>query len=125
MPVFTILFFIFTLCNSGIPLSLNFLGEFMALAGMYQRNPIVAIIGATGIVFSACYSIYLYNRISYGVFSPHLKPLKDVSRREYMILIFLLIPIIILGIYPNIVLDALYSSVTGLLYETPLSPFSK
>jgi NADH-ubiquinone oxidoreductase chain 4 len=117
MPIFTILFFIFTLCNSGIPLSLNFLGEFMALAGMFQRNPIVAIIGATGIVFSACYSIYLYNRISYGVFSPHLKPLKDVSRREYMILISLLIPTIILGIYPNIVLDALHSSVTGLLYK--------
>ncbi len=62
VPVFIILFFIFTLCNSGIPLSLNFLGEFMSLAGLFQRNPIVAIIGATSIVFSACYSIYLYNR---------------------------------------------------------------
>lgn len=122
MPVFTILFFIFTLCNSGIPLSLNFLGEFMSLAGMFQRNPIVAILAATSIVFSGCYSIYLYNRISYGVFSPHLKPIKDVSRREYMILISLLIPTILLGIYPNIVLEALHLSVTGLLFETPLSP---
>jgi NADH-ubiquinone oxidoreductase chain 4 len=94
----------------------------MSLAGMFQRNPIVAIIGATSIVFSACYSIYLYNRISYGVFSPHLKPLKDVTRREYMILISLLIPTILLGIYPNIVLDALHSSVTGLLYDAPFSP---
>jgi hypothetical protein len=57
------------------------------------------------------------------VFSPHLKPLKDISRREYMILIFLLIPTIILGVYSNIVLDALHLSVTGLLYETLLSPF--
>jgi len=87
MPLFSILFFIFTLCKSpqsgGIPLSLNFLGEFMSLAGIFQRNPIVGIIGATGIVFSACYSIYQYNRISYGVFSPHLKPIKDVNRREF------------------------------------------
>src|ERR1700760_3701844 len=116
MPVFTILFFIFTLCNSGIPLSLNFLGEFMALAGIFQRNSIVAIIGATGIVFSACYSIYLYNRISYGAYSPHLKPYKDVSRREFILLITLLIPTIILGIFPNIILDSLHVSVSTLLF---------
>jgi NADH-ubiquinone oxidoreductase chain 4 len=116
MPVFTILFFIFTLCNSGIPLSLNFLGEFMSLAGMFQRNPIVGILGATGIVFSACYSIYLYNRISYGAFSPHLKPIKDVNRREFMILISLLIPTILLGIFPNIILDSLHVSVSTLLF---------
>ena len=101
---------------SGIPLSLNFLGEFMSLSGMFQRNPIVAIIGATGIVFSGCYSIYLYNRISYGAYSPHLKPYKDVSRREFILLITLLIPTIILGIFPNIVLESLHISVSTLLF---------
>jgi NADH-ubiquinone oxidoreductase chain 4 len=116
MPVFTILFFIFTLCNSGIPLSLNFLGEFMSLAGIFQRNPIVSIIGATGIVFSGCYSIYLYNRISYGAYSPHLKPYKDVSKREFILLLTLLIPTIILGIFPNIILDSLHVSVSTLLF---------
>ena len=117
MPIFTILFFIFTLCNAGIPFSLNFLGEFMSLAGMYLRNPIIAIIGATGIFFSACYSIYLFNRISYGSYSPHLKPLKDLNRREFILLLTLLVPTIILGIYPNVVLDALHSSVTSLLFN--------
>lgn len=91
----------------------------MALAGMFQRNPIVAIIGATGIVFSACYSIYLYNRISYGSYSPHLKPLKDLNRREFILLITLLFPTIILGIFPNVVLETLHSSVTSLLYNIP------
>jgi NADH-ubiquinone oxidoreductase chain 4 len=88
----------------------------MSLAGMFQRNPIVGILGATGIVFSACYSIYLYNRISYGAFSPHLKPIKDVNRREFMILISLLIPTILLGIFPNIILDSLHVSVSTLLF---------
>src|ERR1700741_545223 len=74
MPVFTILFFIFTLCNTGIPLSLNFLGEVMSLLGIFQRNPFIAILGASGIVLSAIYSIFLYNRLSYGSYSPHLKP---------------------------------------------------
>ena len=74
MPVFTILFFIFTLANTGIPLSLNFLGEQLSLIGIWNHSPIVAAVGATGIVFSACYSVYLYNRLSYGLYSPHLKP---------------------------------------------------
>nr|YP_010697860.1 NADH dehydrogenase subunit 4 [Phellinidium ferrugineofuscum]WCF76821.1 NADH dehydrogenase subunit 4 [Phellinidium ferrugineofuscum] len=117
MPVFTILFFIFTLCNTGIPLTLNFLGEQMSLIGIWDRNPIVSIIGATGIVFSACYSIYLYNRISYGSYSPFLKPLKDINRREFILLISLLIPTIVLGIFPNVILDTLHASVTTLLYN--------
>ena len=116
MPVFTILFFIFTLANTGIPLSLNFLGEILSLIGIFQRNPIIAILGAVGIVLSACYSIFLYNRISYGSFSPHLKPIKDINRREFMLLFSLLLPTIILGIYPNVILDSLHVSISSLLY---------
>ena len=116
MPVFTILFFIFTLSNTGIPLSLNFLGEQLALIGIWERSPIISSIGATGIVFSACYSIYLYNRISYGVYSPHLKPVIDVTRHEFNILITLLVPTIVFGILPNIILDSIHLSVSSLLY---------
>src|ERR1700709_142270 len=97
MPVFTILFFVFTLCNTGIPLSLNFLGEQLSLIGIWQQNPIIAVLGATGILLSACYSIFLYNRISYGNLSPYLPPLKDINRREFILLISLLIPTVIFG----------------------------
>ena len=117
MPVFTILFFIFTLCNAGVPLSLNFLGEQLSLIGIWNKSPIVAGIGATGIVFSACYSIYLYNRLSYGVYSPHLKPIKDITRFEFNLLIALLIPTILLGILPNYILDSLHLAVSSLLYN--------
>nr|YP_009048496.1 NADH-ubiquinone oxidoreductase chain 4 [Heterobasidion irregulare]AHK09749.1 NADH dehydrogenase subunit 4 [Heterobasidion irregulare] len=117
MPCFTILFLLFTLANTGIPLTLNFLGEQLALIGIWERSPIISALGATGIVLSACYSIYLYNRISYGVYSPHLKPLKDLSRREFILLVSLLLPTIILGIFPNVILDCLHMSVTSLLYN--------
>ena len=117
MPVFTILFFIFTLANTGIPLSLNFLGEQLSLIGIWNKSPIIAAIGATGIVFSACYSIYLYNRLSYGLYSPHLKPVQDITRLEFNLLIALLIPTILLGIFPNVILDSLHLSVSTLLYN--------
>jgi len=116
MPVFTILFFIFTLCNTGIPLSLNFLGEQLSLLGIFEKNPIIASLGATGIVLSACYSLFLYNRLSYGSYSPYLPVLKDINRREYSILITLLIPTIIFGIIPNVLLNPLHITTSALLY---------
>lgn len=132
MPVFTILFFIFTLCNTGIPLSLNFLGEQLSLIGIWQQNPIIACLGATGIVLSACYSIFLYNRLSYGNLSPSLQgqssscsgnnevitaaATTDVNRREYYLLISLLLPTISLGILPNVILTSLHTATSALLY---------
>ena len=118
MPVFTILFFIFTLSNTGIPLSLNFLGEQLSLIGIWERSPIISALGGTGIVLSACYSIYLYNRLSYGVYSPYLIPVQDINRREFNLLIALLIPTILLGIFPNVILDSLHISISTLLYFT-------
>ena len=117
MPVFIFMFFIFTLCNTGIPLSLNFLGEQLSLIGIWERNSLVAVFGSSGIVLSACYSIFLYNRISYGIFSPYLMPTRDITRREFILLISLLIPTVILGIYPNVLLDSLHCVVTSLLYN--------
>ncbi len=117
MPVFTILFFIFTLSNTGIPLTLNFLGEQLSLIGIWERSPIIAALGATGIVLSAIYSIFLYNRISYGIYSPHLKPIKDISRREFNLLLTLLLPTVLLGIFPNVILDGLHFSISSLLYN--------
>ena len=115
MPIFTILFFLFTLANTGIPLSLNFIGEQFSLIGIYDKNPIIGVLGATSIVLSACFSLFLYNRISYGDYSPHLAIVKDLNRREFYLLFALLIPTFVLGIYPNVILDTLHSSVTALL----------
>jgi NADH-ubiquinone oxidoreductase chain 4 len=117
MPVFTILFCFFTLANTGIPLTLNFLGEQLSLLGIWQQNPIIAILGASGIVLSACYSLFLYNRLSYGSYSPHLPILKDINRREYSLLISLLLPTIIFGIIPNVLLNPLHITTSALLYN--------
>lgn len=91
----------------------------MSLLGIWQVNPVIAVLGATGIVLSACYSIYFYNRLAYGVYSPHLKPVLDISRREFFLLIALLIPTIVLGIFPNVILETLHLSVSTLLFNLP------
>lgn len=117
LPVFTILFLIFTLSNAGIPLSLNYLGESLSLMGIFERTPLIAVFAATSIFLSACYSIFLYNRLSYGSYSPHLLPLPDITRREFTLLITLLIPTVIFGVFPNTILDFIHFSVANLLYS--------
>src|SRR6478609_10753979 len=116
MPVFSALFFVTTAFNMAVPLSLNWIGEFMSLAGTFQRSPIVGLLGASSIILSAAYSIYLYNRISYGAYSRYLSYTADISRREFMLMLPLLLVAVIFGIMPNIILADLHVAVSGLLY---------
>ena len=116
MPIFTILFFIFTLANTGIPLSLNFLGEQLSLMGIWKVNPIVAVLGASGILLSACYSLFLFNRLSFGDFSPHINYVKDINRKEFHLLISLLIPTFLFGIFPNVILNTIHFTITTLVF---------
>jgi len=135
MPIFGILFFIFTVFNAGAPLSLNFVGEFLALAGTFDNSPIVGFIGATGIVFSAIYSIFLFNRIVFLNYSPYINrptvnsnlnsklPLGDLTRREFFLILSLLVPTIALGIFPNTIIDTLHYSVSQLLINFESATF--
>lgn len=116
MPVFTILFFIFTLANTGVPLTLNFVGEFLSLMGIFQRNPIIGSLAATGIFFSACYSIWMYNRISYGAHSKYLAVTTDITRREFMLLLPLFIATVAFGVYPDTILSTLHLVASSLIY---------
>ena len=63
MPIYSIYFFIFTLANIGVPLSCNFVGEFLSLYGIFSTNFIIGLLGSTGMVLSACYALFLYNRV--------------------------------------------------------------
>jgi NADH-ubiquinone oxidoreductase chain 4 len=120
MPLFSILFFILCLSNSGTPLSLNFIGEFMSLYGIFERSPLLGAFASSSIVLSAAYSIYTFNRISFGgSFSRFFKfNIPDLTKREFMILITLVVFTVILGIYPAPILDGLHYSVSSLVYSS-------
>nr|WBU10856.1 NADH dehydrogenase subunit 4 [Malassezia vespertilionis] len=117
MPVFTVFFFLFTIFNAGIPLSANWIGEALCLMGSYQMNPIVSILGSTGIVLSAAYSIWLYNRVSYGNYSNYLNYTTDINRREFNIILPLFLLTVLFGVMPNLIIDNIDVSVTTLLYK--------
>jgi NADH-ubiquinone oxidoreductase chain 4 len=65
---------------------------------MFEKSPIIGTLGALSIFLTACYSLFLYNRIAFGDYSSFLKPIKDLDYREFTVLISLLIPTVLLGI---------------------------
>src|SRR6201995_1395672 len=119
MPLFSILFFILSLGNCGVPLTLNFVGEFMSLYGVFERGPLLGVFASSSIVFSAAYTIYMFNRIAFGgSFSKFFEAnISDVNKREFFILLTLVIFTVVLGIYPAPVLDGLHYSVLSLIYN--------
>ena len=119
MPLFSLLFFILCLGNCGAPLTLNFVGEFMSLYGTFERLPLLGVFASTSIVFSAAYTIYMFNRISFGgSFTKFFdENISDVTKREFFLLFVLVAFTVILGIYPSIILDGLHYSASNLIYR--------
>ena len=120
MPLFSILFFILSLGNCGVPLTLNFVGEFMSLYGVFERLPLLGVIASSSIVFSAAYTIYMFNRIAFGgSFSKYFEAnISDVNKREFFILLTLVVFTVLLGIYPAPILDGLHYSVSSLIFNS-------
>jgi len=124
MPLFSLLFFVFCLANMAVPLTANFLGEFLSFAGAYQRNPFITILASSSVVLTAAYTIWTYNRVCLGSPSRYLNPCLDITRREYYLLLPFLLLIFVLGILPLVVLDSLHFSVSSLIYSKISPPFS-
>ena len=86
MPVFALVFMLFTMGNVGLPGTSGFVGEFLTLAGVFQVSTWVAFFAATGVILSACYALWLYRRVVFGdLIKESLKTIQDMDRREKLI----------------------------------------
>jgi NADH-ubiquinone oxidoreductase chain 4 len=126
MPLFAILFFILCLANCGAPLSLNFIGEFLSLYGVFERSSLFGVFASSSIIFSAAYTIYMYQRIAFGgVYSRMFTfSIPDLTKREFTVLLILVVPTVFFGIYPAVILDAVHYSVSTLIYSFDFSVIS-
>jgi NADH-ubiquinone oxidoreductase chain 4 len=119
MPLFCVLFFILCLGNCGVPLTLNFVGEFLSLYGIFERLPIAGLLASSSIVFSAGYTIFMFNRIAFGgsyFVNYWHNYIPDVNKREYLILLALVVFTVVLGIYPAVILDGLHYYIYSVLF---------
>ena len=97
---------LFTLGNVGLPGTSGFVGEFLAMLGAFQANPLVGAVAATGVILSAAYALWLYRRVVFGeIEHAHLRELSDLSRRERVMFLPLVIATLVLGVFPWIASD--------------------
>ena len=115
MPLYSTVFLIFTLANIGVPLSANFIGEFLSLLASFGINSTAAILASTGMILSACYALFLMGRICFGQFSPYLKQTRDLNEYELGVAVVLIFFTLLLGIFPNLLLSIINPATIKLL----------
>ena len=115
MPVYSVLFLIFTMANIALPGTSSFVGEFLLLLGIFKMNIVAAVFGALGVILCGAYSLWLYNRLIFGNLKiSYTTKFKDLNLREFFILVPLLLLVFLMGIYPSFFLDTIHFSVYNL-----------
>jgi len=116
MPLYAVAFMIFTLANVALPGTSGFIGEFLTLIGTFRINTAVATFATLGTILSAAYALWLYRRVIFGVLDkPALALIRDLDYREIITLGPLAALAILLGIFPQPVIDLSAASVAQLI----------
>lgn len=121
MPRYALIFMIFTMASVGLPSTSGFVGEFLVLLGAYKVNTWVAALAATGVVLGAAYMLWLYRRVVFGdVTNDEVRAMSDVSARELLIFIPIILGVLWIGIYPKPYFSAMEASVAQLITQAGL-----
>jgi len=116
MPLYALVLMVFTMANVGLPGTSGFVGEFMTLIGTFKVSIPTATFATTGVILSACYELWLYRRVVFGALvKPSLASIKDLTWRESLILMPLVVLTLLFGFYPKPVIDMSAASVQQLV----------
>ena len=122
MPVFAAFLVLFAMANSGLPGTSGFVGEFLVILGAFQANPWFAIIAALTLVLGAAYTLWMVKRVVYGkVVSDAVSSLEDINAREIIMLSILAVMVLLVGLWPNPILDIMHVTIDNLLQHTAVS----
>jgi NADH-quinone oxidoreductase subunit M len=101
-PAFSALFMVVVLSSLGLPGLNGFVGEFLVLVGAFQTSPWLAALATSGIIFAAVYLLWLYQRVIFGGITHEAnRGLRDLSRREWTLLVPIVVVIVWIGVYPT------------------------
>ncbi|MBC7697935.1 MAG: NADH-quinone oxidoreductase subunit M [Bacteroidia bacterium] len=116
MPTFAAFAVLFAMANSGLPGTSGFVGEFMVILGAIEANFWYAFLASFTLIFGAAYTLWMVKRVFYGeIANAQVAALKDINKREFLILATLAILVLALGIYPQPLTDMTNATVTQLL----------
>lgn len=118
MPNYAVVFMVFTMANVGLPGTSGFVGEFLTIIGTFVAYPMVALCAALGVILSASYGLWLYRRVMYGPLEKkELFNMKDLSVREYILFVPLLLLVVYFGVQPDPILNCFQASTEALIRD--------
>jgi len=118
MPIFTLLFLLFTFANIAVPGTSGFISEFLTFLGAMNLNPFVAVSSSVAIVLAPAYALWFFHRVSYGSFTTYIPTLfQDVTVKELHLLLPLLFFTFLFGLWPSMIFEYLHMSCLSLLHQ--------
>lgn len=126
VPILSFFLLLVMFSSMGLPGLNGFVGEFLILLGAWKANPAYTIVAAVGVILAAIYLLWAYQRAMQGpVTNDKNRALPDLNRRELGLVLALAVFIVLLGIFPNYVLDPMQASITELLNQTSIAGLIK
>ncbi len=116
MPYFAAFFMLFTMASAGLPGTSGFVGEVLVIIGSWRAAPWAAMGAATGLILGAAYMLWLYRRVMFGeVTNPAVAKMHDVTVREWLYFVPLVLMVLWLGIHPTSMTASVSPSIQALL----------
>ena len=116
MPVFAALMVLFAMANAGLPGTSGFVGEFMVIIASFKANFWFAFFAATILVLGAAYTLWMIKRVIYGdVANQNVAMLKDLNRREFIVLGVLAVSVLFVGLWPAPLVDMMNATIEQLI----------
>jgi NADH-quinone oxidoreductase subunit M len=110
-------FFIITLSSIGLPGLNGFVGEFLILLGTWAWNPKFAAFAAVGVILSATYMRWMFQRVNYGPVTENNATFPDLSTREWALVVPIIAMTVLMGVLPNLFLQPMAPSVERTLTQ--------
>jgi len=118
VPHLVAAFLIITLSSIGLPGLNGFVGEFLILLGAFRWNPRMTAFAATGIVLSATYMLWMFQRVNYGPVSNEKNAgMRDLTPREWVVLVPIVAATVLMGVLPNLFLRPIEPSVARMVSQ--------
>jgi NADH-quinone oxidoreductase subunit M len=121
MPVYAVSYLAIVLASAGLPLMNGFIGEFLVLSGAFQARAVYGILAATGVIWSAVYLLWMYQRVFFGkITHPANQSLADLSAFEKTAIWPCAAVALVMGVAPIVWLGAIDPAV-----QAALTPFTR
>ncbi len=122
MPVFAAFMVFFAMANAGLPGTSGFVGEFMVILASFKASFWIAFLAALTLILGAAYTLWMVKRVIFGeVANDNVKALTDINKREILFLGILAIAVLVLGLWPDPLVNVMHPTIENLLNHITVS----